>query len=469
MKKIGLISLIAVFGFAMPATAKDINILVAQKGSDAYKYAKSIQNKQTIFAEKKIHKAFSRVQKLFASGACPVCPQPRVRGLAAPACNIPEQDWCTINIKVTAGLHKGKGGNSGFGLNPGIQPQTTLRILGGYDGHFKNRAPFITPTLLKAGGTIFTISGKNHKLRELYISGFVMDIAGSNVYDPKSNSIKKGESRDDQHIVIGYLEAERLVYADNVFVNSSHKAAAPLLRAHGNNATITVRNNIILNNIIAWEADSARFATKPSLYSFEGNSFLMNWPYNPDPTTSNPGTLQLGGSSSTAKFMIKDNIFAYNIGSAIHITSTSDQGPPETEFVHNLFYMNGSLFGESEPGAAVIAAKFGGFKNKDVPWNVINLEALEDDYEWENEDNVAFDPKININHVNPLFANSASVHANNSTANTIRGMLGQNKQGGSVKIKDFAPAYVLDLKHLPFPQEPKAKGFGANSSRVEQF
>ena len=44
-----------------------------------------------------------------------------------------------------------------------------------------------------------------------------------------------------------------------------------------------------------------------------------------------------------------------------------------------------------------------------------------------------------------------------------------NKQGNKMKIANFAPRMGIDPKNLPFPAEEKAKPYGANPERVEQF
>jgi len=459
--------MITAIGLVAPAVraAKSIDILVADKKSDAYKNAKAKANDSTVFAERKLHKAFSKAEELIR--AKKKCPQPRHPKLPPPKCNLSEDERSlTINIKVAHGEYAGKGGKGGFGLGELIAPDTTLRILGGYDDGFDKRAPFDTPSVIDKAATAISISGKKHALRELVISGFVLNAAAGNSYDGKTNSLLKGKSAEVACITLGYLTTERLVIADNVFINSSLKAMAPLIRAKDDKAEVIVRNNFILNNVLAWEADSARYHQIPARYVFDHNSFILNWPFNPDPTTGNPAALQLGGKYATKKFVIKGNLFAHNVGGAIYSTNVSDKNPPPIEIKGNLFFHNGALFGEPEPGAAAMVVKFGGFKSRDIPWNTIDVETLEDDYEWAAADNVAFDPKITIPKLDMLFADSNKVGAANTKANVVRGMLGQNKQGGTVAIKDFAPRW--DLKALPFPAEAKAKAYGASRDRVEQ-
>lgn len=466
-----LVVFLFTFALIAPATfaaGKTVDILVADKKSDAYKNAKAKANDDTIFAERKLHKAFSQAEKLIR--AKKKCPQPRHPKLPPPKCNLSaDERELTINIKVAHGNYAGKGGKGGFGFSEMIAPDTTLRILGGYNDDFTKRAPFDTPSVIDKAATAISFAGKKHALKELVISGFVFNAAAGNAYDAKTNSLLKGKSAEVRCITLGYLTTERLEIADNVFLNSSLKAMAPLIRAKDANAEVIVRNNFILNNVLAWEADSARYHQIPKRYVIEGNSFILNWPFNPDPTTGNPAALQLAGKYATKKFVIKGNLFAHNVGGAIFSTNTSDKNPPPIEIEGNLFFHNGALFGEPEPGAAVMVAKFGGFKSRDIPWNTIDLETLEDDYEWDSEDNVALDPKITIPKLDMLFADSNKVGAANTKANAVRGMLGQNKQGGTVAIKDFAPRWDLDLAAMPFPKEAKAKKYGVSRERVKQY
>lgn len=448
--------------------ARKITILVANKNTPAYTNAQAKADDKNIFADRKIHKAFSRVEELL--GQKKMCPKPRVRGLKAPPCKLPDDErYWEINVKVANGDYAGKGGRGNFSFSEINAPDTTLRILGGYDDKFEKRAPFLTPSTISIGGTIFVLNGKNHALKEFYLSGFVMDIGGGNKYDNKTNSILKGQSAGVQHITIGYLTTDRLVYSDNTFVNSSHKAAAPLIRAKTDNAEVIVRNNFILNNILAWEADSARFKHIPKQYVIQNNSFIMNWPYNPDPTTGNPAALQLGGKYATKNFVIKNNLFAHNMGGAIFSTATSEKTGPLTQIKSNLFFNNGGLFEEKAPGAAAMVVKFGGFKSSDIPWNTIDVETLEDDYDWKSDGNVFIDPKVPITMVKPGFANSNKVTANNTAMNDVRGILGMNKKGGKLKISNYAPRMGINMKKLPFPAEAKAKKYGVSPDLVEQF
>ncbi|MCK5690893.1 hypothetical protein KAI87_16550, partial [Myxococcota bacterium] len=130
-----------IFGTIMGTTAQaatEITILVANKKTAAYENAKKLANDKTIFAERKLHKAFSKIEDLIAEKK--KCPVPRVRGMKTPPCDLPENDrnWI-INVKVAHGDYAGKGGRGNFSLSEVKAPNTILRLLGGYDDNFKVR------------------------------------------------------------------------------------------------------------------------------------------------------------------------------------------------------------------------------------------------------------------------------------------------------------------------------------------
>lgn len=459
-----------IFAVLAPAWAmavSEVNILVANKDTPAAQAAAARANDKTIFAETRLFKAIEKAVDVI--NAKKHCPQPRVKGMTAPPCTLtPDERYLVVNIKVAGGTYEGKGGRGGFRIPEIIEPDTTLRILGGYDDNFEKRAPFANATVTNVSGTVFAVEGRNPALKEFYLSGFVMDMGGGNEYDKKTNSLLKGTSASVQAVTVGYLQTEQLVIADNLFMNSSNKAAAPLIRAANDSAKVVIRNNFIMNNVLAWEADSARGKTIPESYLFEGNTFIVNWPYNPDPTTANPAALQLGGKYAAKYFIIRNNLFAHNPGGAIYWTAPSEKDGPRTEIVGNLFFNNGSLFGETAPGSAAMVTKFGGFKSREIPWNTISLETLAD-YSFKVGTKVVLDPKVPVVMVKPGFANSTSVTAQNTVLNDIRGLFGMNKQGGKLKISNFAPRMGLDLKNLPFVGEERARQYGVSPERVEQF
>ncbi|MEM6733600.1 MAG: right-handed parallel beta-helix repeat-containing protein, partial [Myxococcota bacterium] len=409
--RIAVLAALVSFASASTAAAKQYTILVANKNTPAYEHAKKTKDDALVFAERKLHKAFKRAGEILGDPArCANNPQPSPYN--KPRERNPIADPCSVTIKVAAGEYVGKGGRGNFAMAPVWAPDATLRILGGYDATFKTRAPFETKTVLPLGGTAIAFAGKRGlpAIGELYISGFTFDGGNGNVYDGGTNSLLKGKSAKLPHITFGYLRTNRLVLADNTFINSSQTAASPKVVADTDAAKVIIRNNLIMNNVMAWKADSASGKTLLSEYVLENNSFIMNWPYNPDPTTSNPAALEIGQRYAAKKVTIRGNIFAHNVGGAIFFTSASESsGPATVEIKKNLFFNNGALFSETEPGASAAVAKFGGFKSRKIPWNTISVEYLEDDYDWDSEENQVFDPQVPITMVKPGFASSYDV------------------------------------------------------------
>jgi hypothetical protein len=441
-----LVSL-TVFGVAAASTASagDFTILVANKDTAAFEAAGKLADDAAVFAESRLHKALDRAAELIGANPDAV-----------------------VNVKLAAGEYAGKGGAGGFTFPEVIAPGATLRLLGGYDDAFKVRAPFDTPTILRCGASAFDMQGKKHALKEFVISGLMTDVAGSNSYDEKTNSLLKGSSAGLPIFCFGYLTTNRFVIADCLFMNSSQFASAPLIRAASKEATVVIRNNFILNNVHAWLIDSARFKDIPVTYTFEGNSVIMNWPYNPDPTTGNPAAIEIAGKYAAGKVVIKDNLFAHNFGGALYPTAADNVGTT-VEIKHNLFFDNGYLFGLADPKSGAVVGKFGAFLNRDVPWCVLDIDTVEEDYSWDTSDNVVLDPKVPITLAKPGLANSGSVEAEKNVVNDVRELLGRNLEGGKVAIKDFAPRLAIDPKLLPFPTEPKAEPFGVRRDRVEQY
>lgn len=427
------------------ALAQDLTILVAEKDTPALANAEKLADGSAVFAERKLHKALSQAAELLKAN-------PKA----------------TVNVKLAHGEYAGKGGKDGFVFEEVIAPEGTLRLLGGYDDDFKTRAPFDTPSILRVGAIALQFEGKKHALKELYISGLMTDVADTNAYDAKSNSLLIGSSSTNAIVTFGYLETQRLVIADCLFMNSSKHAASPMIRAMTPDAEVVIRNNFILNNRHAWVATSASFKHLPKQYVFEGNSFIMNWPYNPDPTTGNPAALEIGNKYTAAKIVIKDNLFAHNFGGAIYFTQDEKNGAP-AEIHSNLFFDNGYLFGLDDPKMGAVVGKFGAFMSNKIPWNVLDIETVEDDYEWSAKGNVVMDPKVPVTLAKPGVADSGSIEAEKTVINDVRSLLGKNLQGGTLKVSDFAPRMAIDPAKLPFPAEPKAEKYGVRRDRVEPF
>ena len=430
---------------APAARAADLTVLVAPKKSAAYANAKKLADGSATLAERKIHKGFNAAAKhLAACGAC------------------------TVTVKVAAGTYVGKG-RSGHWIFPKVvAPKATLRILGGYDDNFAKRAPFTQPSLLMSSenrsAPLMKFEGRKHALKALYLSGFVFDVAPGNKYDAKTNSLKRGASCTFPILSFGYLKTEHLVVADNVFMNAAQRGVEPLIQAATPKTIVEVRNNFIMNNTLAWIVKSANGRNIPGEYRVTGNSFILNWPYNPDPNTAQPAALEVGNKYTAAQVTIEGNLFAHNVGGAIMPDYDDTVGPP-ISIRNNLFFGNGVLFGTAKTDTGAVVGKFNGAGTH----SLYSTEDLEDDFEWKVEGNVSFDPQVPVALVTPGVVDANSITAKKTVLNDVRRLFGQNVDGGKVEIKNFAPRFGLDLGNLPFPKNPKAAKYGARADRVEQF
>lgn len=487
------------------ANAADITILVGTKKSEAYQFAKSKANKKTVFSAKSLSKAFSLAGK-----------------------ELIDCKTCTVNIKIASGDFLGKGKTGHWMFPDVIVPDARLRILGGYDDSFTTRSPFENQTRLitvdPRGRSVLKFEGKKHALKELYLSGLTFDVAPGNNYDAKNNSLHKGSSSSFSVIAFGYLTTDRLVVADNTFLNAANSVAGPLVRAMSANAEVIIRNNMLLNNIHAWTVGSASFRNQLKRYALINNSFILNWPYNPSPTTSNPGTLEIGNKYSASEVEISKNLFAYNAGGAIHAQWDDVKGPPMM-VTENLFWGNGALFDTSDPEDAAVLGKFNG-----SPKYVLLTADDAEEFEWDVADNVSFDPGLKVQvkpfqaagsskaviaagasapvvdasskpaavsaeAVDPVMAEFAALLGDDAIADVASTSeqpseladaefipvdpliddLGNEDfaelgfgDDGDVQIQGFATRLYVDGK-LPFPSNPDAVAYGANASHVEQF
>jgi len=474
------LSLSAGLGTSGQAQAQDIDILVGAKGGDAFRNARKMADKKTIFAARGFSKAFRTAHEhLLTCGAC------------------------TVTIKAAGGVYEGKGG-SGVWIFPDIQaPEARLAILGGWDDDFEGRAPFDNQTILQSPEertiALLTFEGKKHALQSLTLSGLTFDGGPSNSYDAETNSLLKAESPSAPLLSLGYLTVERLVIADNLFLNAANSAAQPKVRAMSDTAEVILRNNIIMGNVLAWRVDSARFRHIPARYVIERNSFLMNWPYNPDPTTSNPGALEVGGKYAAGSVEIVGNLFAHNHGGAIHLTEDDDKGPPTT-IAGNLFWRNGGLFDVEDEGGAAVVGKF----LRAASHRTLDFIDIED-FDWNAEENDSFDPELRLQiaptdetsdgdgmgdgmgddgadggAVDELAALLAEegIEVDDGTeeddAMMDEDMFGDDDaffDGGEdsddLSVKDYAARTFVTTGALPIPANPDADGYGAHPSLVE--
>lgn len=368
-----------------------------------------------------------------------------------------------VRIMVAQGSHPGL-----VGLPDQLNgAKGRLLLLGGYCPDWKKRDPFGCPTEVVAGagrpGGLLSFGSNKTLLGELVISGFVFDVAGSNAYDGKSNSLLKGSSRTLPIITLSQAVLGHLVIADNVFLNGPHRAFELFFSPMSNESVADIENNFFLNTVIPLKFAPAGYkGFKVKAVNFKGNSMILNWPFNPDKTSSNVGALELYHSDCCTTLNIEKNLFAYNPGGAMqHDWPTNRMG--KLAIKGNLFFTNATLFGDARPEAGVFVGKFG----PNPTHQVVALAAhMEDDYPYDFADNVSFDPKVPVALVDLQAADSSSVTAKKTVMNDVRGLFGLNKEGTAVSIKNFAPRMGLDLEHLPFPAEPKAAGYGVQREKA---
>lgn len=373
MKSLSVLSLSAITILsANPALAANLEIYVAPKGSAAYETAQVKAEAENTSAQRKIHKAFME-----ASAHLQSCGS------------------CSVTIKISHGNYVGKAKVGQWVFPDTVAPNADLKILGGYDDTFETRQPFSEPTILQVNenraNSVIKFEGKKHALKSLVISGLTIDTTPSNRYDSQTNSLRKGSSSSFPQISVGYLTTSKLVIADNVFMSAPNSVGGPLIRAASDTSDIIVENNIFFNNVYTWGVSSGASNKMPRNYVVRGNSFILNWPYNPDQTTSNPGTLEIGNNYAAQHVIIDKNLFAYNYGGAIHPQWDDTRGP-KISITDNLFFGNGALFSDGDTDTGVVVGKFAG----SATHSIFTAEDLEDDFSWTVSGNVSFDPELEI-------------------------------------------------------------------------
>ncbi|MCC6809644.1 MAG: hypothetical protein IT381_19600 [Deltaproteobacteria bacterium] len=439
MKRTSLAVFALCFAVTATARAETIKIYVAERDTPAHKAAEAMADGKTSFWFPKLAKGFAKAGELLQNT---------------------END-----VRI---MFSGKeGGLFGFSQGGLTAPKGSLMILGGYCPDWKERNPFKCPSeILSDDGrpdAFFNFGGNKTLIGTLVISGFVLDAAPSNKYDAKTNSLLKGTSRTIPLIALKQVVTNHLVIADNVFLNGAQRAFEVYHSPMSNDAVADIQNNFFLNTIIPVKFFPALYkGFKTKTINFKNNSVILNWPYNPDPTSSNVGALELWHKDACQELVVEGNLFAYNAGGAMqHDWPTGRM--PKMKFVSNLFYMNATLFGDARPEAGVFTGKFGPNPKHQI---VVLKPHMEDDYPYEFKDNVVMDPKVPVALVDLGAADSSSVSAKKTVMNDIRGMFGVNKDGGTVAIKNFAPRMGLDLANLPFPAEEKAKPYGVAIAKV---
>jgi len=266
--------LIAVCAFSINlAWASDLTIYVAPSGSDAHQFASS---NFASSVERRIHKAFQRASDHLSSCAN-----------------------CSVEIRLASGEYLGKA-KVGLWTFPQVDsPNASLKVLGGWNDDFTQRNPFSNPTVLKSNENRSSVAlrfeGRKHSFGELVISGLTFDTTPSNNYDSKTNSFTRSGSSTFAQISFGYITTDRLIISDNTFIGAADGGVGgPIVKPVSNNGEVRIENNVFFNNLVPWTIASGSYSVPPKLYLVKGNSFILNWPYNADVSTSNPGALQVG-------------------------------------------------------------------------------------------------------------------------------------------------------------------------------
>lgn len=491
-----------------PAMAADLTIYVAPKDSKAYEQATQLGQGPV---ETRIHRAFEAAAD--ALGRC---------------------GECVVTIHLAGGEYTGKA-NVGSWEFPEVRAlQATLEILGGWNDDFSERNPFAYPTVLKSNpdrsSVVLSFAGRKHGFKSLVVSGLTFDTTPSNNYDSQTNSFKRSGSSTFGQLSFGYITTDSLIVADNVFIGAPDGGVGgPVVRPIGSHGEVRIENNFFFNNLVPWKLASGSYSIPPALYVVRGNSFVLNWPYNADVATANPGALEIGNKHTAAKILIEDNLFAYNYGGAI-FPQWDDTRGPEIEIRNNLFYGNAGLFGVDDQGSGAVVGKFAGAATH----SAFTAEELEEDFDWIVSGNVSFDPDLSIgippstgltstgqrsddravasesaavpssaeddpeNPENPedsespgdlaaelaqLSAslegaaadlNAESVPESAPELDLSLGLDFDDYESNGVGVthedlKNYAPKVLFEAGALPFPKNPDARRYGASPARIGQF
>ena len=373
-----------------------------------------------------------------------------------------EKKETNVIIKVAQGEYSGDLGSGAYQMPLYDNPKESLKIEGGYNKDFTARKPFATPSkivTIKERSAVLISFTKKSKLKSFVMDGIIMDAQNSNNYDSKSNSLLKRGSSTWGYLSFQYLETDHLGFNNCVFMNAAHTVMAPLIRAATPNCTIKYYNCIFLNNVIPIKLEAAGFRNMPKNITVDHCSFLLNWALNPDPNTGNPAALEIGNKYGAKEIIITNNLFYANFGGAIMALS---KFPPPMTVNNNNFVGNGLLHGQTASEAVAMIVSAGGRKQP------IDIDTIEDvTFIDEAEDNVSIPPGIplSLGKAKPIDINEVKVKE--GWENQVRGILGLNLQGTSVKVSDYAPKKDYDPTKPPFATDEKAKKYGASAALVK--
>ena len=258
-------------------------------------------------------------------------------------------------------------------------------------------------------------------------AGTRLDAFPSNAYDQGASTLLRDTSRTIPLIKFKNVLTDHLVVADCVFLNGPHGAFDPHIRPMSANTVVTIANNLFLNNVktieVGYGMSFRGNATKH--VEVTGNTYLMNWPYNPEPTSSLVSAVNLNPKDSAQELVFARNIFALNMGGALQHDSP-ENAMPKLTLRENLFFRNATLSANEEPGAGAVVGKFG----TSPKYRVLTLESLADDFGYTVEGNVALDPDF-----------------------SAKAVLATEADGDDLKVEGFAP---------PMKYEPGKSSFAGD-------
>lgn len=403
--KYRLIWLLAICLFSIsPAMANTFTIYVAELNTPAYSAAQKKADGKAVLVERSLQKALSHVPLLLIGDN-------------------------TLVINVASGELKGSLGSSSWVIPTVQAPLARLHILGGWNEDFSQRNPFLylSRLLTQPGRTDANlVVEKNSQIGNLVISGFTFNTKPSNQYGAGNNLHKSGTA-NHRMISFNQLKTNELVVSDNIFFNAPLVVFEPYVSPLSDNTEVDIRNNFFINNVIPIQELTGNPMGKTlNTIRLRQNSFILNWPYNPDPTSSNVGAIGLYHKGGIYNVEIENNLFAYNVGGVFQHDWPVNR-MPQIEIRDNLFFQNGALFGKTAPGDGAIVGKFGA----NPRYLVLNINELEDNFDYVIANNVSKNPKIHL-----LQSLHVEVDGENSEADLL--------------VSGHAPPVDIEADKLPF-------------------
>jgi hypothetical protein len=353
----------------------------------------------------------------------------------------------TVHVFVVGGEQHGALGSGVWALPTIDNPEATVRILGGFDDAFAERSLSRLTRLTTERdrtGPLFGVS-QGSKLRELVVSGFVLDAGPSNAYASEEGSLQHAGSRSPPLIAFAQMHVDRLVVSDCALLNAAEGGFEPVIAPLSHETTVEIANNLFVNDLMALKVGSGigfrdRIVRRITV---RNNSFLRNWPYNPDTKSSNVGALDLNHKGTAREVVIEGNLFAHNPGGALQHNWPVERMPKLT-IRRNLFFRNATLFEDDADDAGVVVGKFGALPT----YRVFSLQAVTEHLPYEFAENVSLDPGLGT------LASDLEVGA------------AEDGDENDVSVRAFAPRFTLDLERLPVPQNAAARAYGVQADAL---